>query len=292
MKVWQFILALLALLVSTGLTANFRFAGQTAVGSTPPPTVDTRVAYVAESRALIFAADKAPYAQALAKRMGLTVCLRVVSPLLKNPNCYHHVRIITDVLNTGHTLTPIAPRWNQIVPVQSRLYERMRQAGEVGFPVLLHFLAPAPKAAEIRELIGSMDVMAGGRTTVISLENPAALVGRRINNAALRAANVRIRVTGVTKARHSQFLVVDILAPAGVFESMSVAQKGKIISGGYILAHMPKGEDKLMIPLQHALHASAVLRINVLTGWHEYRVPFSLQHIPLPAAPPPARPRP
>ncbi len=252
--------------------------------ATPPPTVQTRVAYVSETRALIFASDKGPYAQNLSKRIGLTVCLQVVSTLLKRPNFYHHVHIITEVLNTGHTLTPIAPRFRQIVPVASPLYQNMQQAGEVGFPIPLRFTAPSPKAASIRELIGSLDVAAGGRVRTITLANPLALIGQHISNADLQAAHIRLRIINVLKARHSRFLIVDMMAPAGVFQSMAVMQNGKTISGGYIIAQLPKSIEKLMIPLTANPGPAAVLQIKALTGWHEYRIPFTLNNIPLPAA--------
>ena len=254
--------------------------------SAPPSTVQTNVAYVTESRALIFAADKLPYARGLARHLGLTVGLNINSKLLRRPDFYHHVRIITEVLNTGHTLTPIAPRFRQIIQVRGRLYRNMRQAGAVGFPVILRFAAPSPQAAAIRELIGSLDVAAGGTFRTITLNNPAALAQRPISNAGLRAAHVRMRIMQIVKSRHSRFLILEIIAPVGVFQSVSVQQNHKIISGGYIIAQLPKGVDKLMIPLTSALGPTAQLKMTVLTGWHEYRIPFTLNNIPLPDAPP------
>ena len=260
-----------------------------AQNATPPPTVQTTVAFVTESRALIFAADKGPYAQRIAKHLGLTLCLNINSKLLRHPNFYHHLRIITEVLNTGHTLTPVAPRFRQIVSVRGRLYQNMQQAGAVGFPVVLHFAAPSPKAATIRELIGSVDVAAGGIVRTVTLNNPTALVQQHIANAGLKAADVRMRIMSVTKTRHSRFLILEIIAPAGVFQSVAVVQNHKNISGGYIIAQLPKGVDKLMIPLSTAPGASAKLKVTVLTGWHEYRIPFTLNNIPLPDAPPVVR---
>lgn len=261
-------------------------AGIQAQNTSPPPTVQTNVAYVTESRAVIFAADKGPYAQSIAKHLGLTVCLNINSKLLRHPNFYHHLRIITEVLNTGHTLIPIAPRFRQIVFVRGRLYQNMQQAGAVGFPIVLRFAAPSPKAATIRELIGSVDVAAGGTFRTITLKNPTALVQQHIADAGLRAADVRMRIMSVTKTRHSRFLILEIIAPAGVFRSAEVVQNHTIISGGYIIAQLPKGVDKLMIPLTTAPAASAKLKVTVLTGWHEYRIPFTLNNIPLPDAPP------
>ena len=260
-----------------------------AQNATPPPTVQTTVAFVTESRALIFAADKGPYAQSIAKRIGLTLCLNINSKLLRHPNFYHHLRIITEVLNTGHTLTPVAPRFRQIVSVRGRLYQNMQQAGAVGFPVVLRFAAPSPKAATIRELIGSVDVAAGGTLRTVTLKNPTALVQQHIANAGLKAADVRMRIMSVTKTRHSRFLILEIIAPAGVFQSVAVVQNHKNISGGYIIAQLPKGVDKLMIPLTSVPGASAKLKVTVLTGWHEYRIPFTLNNIPLPDAPPVVR---
>jgi hypothetical protein len=270
--------------VSCGLTTPMVTA---AAPATSVPTVQTRVAYVSETRALIFANDKQPYVQSLSGKTGLTVCLQVVGKLLRRPNFYHHVHIITEVLNTGHTLTPLAPRFQQIVPVDSPLYHNMQQAGEVGFPIALRFAAPSPKAASIRELIGSVDVAAGGRVRGITLANPLSLIGRHIADAGLQAAHIRLRIINMLKARHSRFLIVEMIAPAGVFQSMAVLQHGKIISGGYIIAQLPKGIDKLMIPLTARPGAAAVLQIKALTGWHEYRIPFTLNNIPLPGAPVP-----
>ena len=260
-----------------------------AQNATPPPTVQTTVAFVTESRALIFAADKGPYAQSIAKHLGLTLCLNINSKLLRHPNFYHHLRIITEVLNTGHTLTPVAPRFRQIVSVRGRLYQNMQQAGAVGFPVVLRFAAPSPKAATIRELIGSVDVAAGGTLRTVTLNNPTALVQQHIANAGLKAADVRMRIMSVTKTRHSRFLILEIIAPAGVFQSVAVVQNHKNVSGGYIIAQLPKGVDKLMIPLTSVPGASAKLKVTVLTGWHEYRIPFTLNNIPLPDAPPVVR---
>lgn len=289
MKVLQFIFMPMVMALLVCLTPNSQLKAQTQAAVDKPPLVQTHVAYVMESRALIFTPDKGPYAQTLARHLGLTVCLKVASKLLQHPNFYLHVHIITEVLNTGHTLMPIAPRFGRIVPVQSPLYQNMQQAGEVGFPIVLRFAAPSPKAATIRELIGTVDVAAGGKLRTISLTNPVALAGKAISNAALRAAHVRMRVMGVTKTRRSLFLIVEIIAPAGVFQSMAVVQKRKTISGGYIIAQLPRGIDKLMIPLTVAPGPSAVLRVKVLTGWHEYRIPFTLKNIPLPAAPPTRR---
>lgn len=257
-----------------------------AQNASPPPTVQTNVAYVTESRALIFATDKGPYLQSIAKHLGLTVCLNINSRLLRHPDFYHHVRIITEVLNTGHTLTPIAPRFRQIIQVRGHLYQNMQQAGAVGFPVILRFAAPSPKAATIRELIGSLDVAAGGTFRTITLNNPATLVNKHISNAGLQAAHVRMRIMQIIKSRHSRFMILEIMAPAGVFKSVSVQQNHKIISGGYIIAQLPKGIDKLMIPLTSAPGPSAQLHMTLLTGWHEYRIPFTLNNIPLPDAPP------
>jgi hypothetical protein len=262
-----------------------------AVTAPPSPTVQTRVAYVSESRALIFATDKTPYVQAISKHLGLTVCLQIISPLLQNPNFCHHLRIITEVLNTGHILRPLAPRYRQIVPVWSPLFERMQQAGEVGFPLLLRFAAPSPKAAAIRELIGSVEVAAGGKITTITLAHPLAHLGQTLSNTGLRAAHVRMRIINIVQTRHSRFLIVEIMAPAGVFQSLSMMQKGKAISGGYIMAQLPHGIDKLMLPLTAKPDSQAVLQLKVLTGWREYRIPFTLNNIPLPAAPPVKRPR-
>ncbi len=251
-----------------------------------PPAVQTNVAYVTESRALIFAADKSPYARSVGRHIGLIVGLNIKSNLLRHPNFYHHLKIITEVLNTGHTLTPIAPRFRQIIQVQGRLYRNMRQAGAVGFPVVLRFATPSPKAAAIRELIGSVDVAAGGTFRTITLNNPAALVQKPIANTGLQAAHVRMRIMQIIKSRHSRFLILEIIAPAGVFRSVSVQQNHKIISGGYIIAQLPRGVNKLMIPLTSALKPTAQLKMTVLTGWHEYRIPFTLNNIPLPDAPP------
>ena len=252
----------------------------------PPPTVQINVAYVTESRALIFAADKPPYARSLARHLGLTVCLNINSKLLRHPDFYHHVRIITEVLNTGHTLTPIAPRFRQIIQIRGHLYQNMQQAGAVGFPVVLRFAAPSPKAANIRELIGSLDVAAGGSLRTITLNNPSTLVQKHIANAGLLAAHVRMRIMQIIKSRHSRFMILEVMAPAGVFQSVSVQQNHKIISGGYIIAQLPKGINKLMIPLTAALGPNAQLNMTVLTGWHEYHIPFTLNNIPLPEAPP------
>ncbi|MGC9258557.1 MAG: hypothetical protein ACP5I8_00560 [Phycisphaerae bacterium] len=263
-----------------------------AVATTSPPLVQTRVAYVTESRALIFATNKTPYAQAISRHLGLTVCLQVVSPLLQNPNFYHHLRIITEVLNTGHTLRPMAPRFQQVVPVQCPVYERMQQAGEVGFPLLLRFAAPSPKAAAIRKLSGAVDVAAGGKITTITVAHPLERMGQPLSDTGLRAAHIRMRIISVFKARHSRFLIVEIMAPAGVFQSITMLQKGKAISGGYIMVQLPKGIDKLMLPLTANPGPQAVLQLKVLTGWREYRIPFTLNNIPLPAAPPVQRLRP
>ncbi|MGC8624692.1 MAG: hypothetical protein ACP5VQ_05445 [Phycisphaerae bacterium] len=263
-----------------------------AVGTTSPPLVQTRVAYVTESRALIFATNKTPYAQAISRHLGLTVCLQVVSPLLQNPNFYHHLRIITEVLNTGHTLRPMAPRFQQVVSVQCPVYERMQQAGEVGFPLLLRFAAPSPKAAAIRKLSGAVDVAAGGKITTITVAHPLERMGQPLSDTGLRAAHIRMRIISVVKARHSRFLIVEIMAPAGVFQSITMLQKGKAISGGYIMVQLPKGIDKLMLPLTANPGPQAVLQLKVLTGWREYRIPFTLNNIPLPAAPPVQRLRP
>lgn len=289
MKVLQFSLIPIVMPLLVYLMLNCHIEAQTQAAGDKPPFVQTHVAYVTESRALIFATDKGPYAQYIAKHLGLTVCLQMASKLLQHPNFYHHVHIITDVLNTGHTLMPIAPRFRQIVPVQSPLYKKMQQAGEVGFPIVLRFAAPSLQAATIRELIGTVDVAAGGKFRTISVTNPAASTGKAISNAALRAAHVRMRVMGVNKTRHSLFLTVEIIAPRGVFQSLAVAQKGKTISGGYIIAQLPRGMDKIMIPLTAAPGSSAVLRVTVLTGWHEYRIPFTVKDIPLPEAPPKRR---
>ena len=276
-----YVISLLTFLLFLSLASNLP-----AQSATPRPTVQTNVAYVTESRALIFAADKPPYARSIARHLGLTVCLNINSKLLRHPDFYHHVRIITEVLNTGHTLMPIAPRFRQIIQVQGHLYQSMQQAGAVGFPVILRFAAPSPKAATIRELIGSFDVAAGGTFRTITLNNPATLVQKHISNAALQAAHVRMRIMPIIKSRHSRFMILEIMAPAGVFQSISVTQNHKIISGGYIIAQLPKGVDKLMIPLTSALGPTAQLKMTVLTGWHEYRIPFTLNNIPLPDAPP------
>ncbi len=262
-----------------------------AQGASSGATVKTTVAYVSETRSLLFAADKSPYLRSLVKTTGLTLCLNISSKLLRHPNFYHHVRIITEVLNTGHTLTPISPRFQQIVPVRGKLYQHMQQGGAVGFPVILRFGVPAPQAATIRELIGSLDVAAGGTIRTVSLNNPMSLIQKPVSNAILHAAAVRMRIMGITRSRHSRFLILETIAPAGVFQSVSVVQNHKRISGGYIIAQLPKGVDKLMIPLRTEPGASAKLNITVLTGWHEYRVPFTLNNIPLPDAPPVVRHR-
>ena len=273
-----------------GTTMLTAFAGVSAIqAQNPAPTVQTNVAYVMESRALVFATDKGPYDQSISGQLGLTVCLNINSKLLRHPNFYHHLKIITEVLNTGHTLIPLAPRYRQIVSMHGGLYQNMQQAGAVGFPVVLRFAAPSRKARTIRELIGSVDVAADGILRTITLNNPTALVRRHIANAELRAAAVRMRIMGVSQTRHSRFLTMEIMAPTGVFRSAVVSQNHKIISGGYIIAQLPRGIDKLMIPLTAAPGASAKLKVTVLTGWHEYRIPFTLNNILLPDAP--AKPR-
>jgi len=268
----------LALIFFGGITFLLRPVSAIAQSNAADSQVSVVAAAVLETRGEILVPDHHPYVTAL-NPPELTVILQVLGKTLKNPHYFCDVQFAAADLDNGVMLRYINPGADALTPVDSPLYRQMIWSGELGFPVPLNF-APTPLSAKAINLLqGSLEVVAGGKTLEIHINQVESLLGQTVVQSDLTQAGITLQI-GPAQTPNTLTLKVD--APPGAVESVAVMENGKAINNGYILEKDSDTASQMLIPLSRAPDAQTELVLHVLSGQATYRVPFDIQNIPLP----------
>jgi len=271
---WSLIPVLGIIFLSSPIAAFGQNNPTTLAGN--PVTVN--VAVVTETRGEIIAPDHHPYVAAL-NPPELTVILQVIGKVLKDPHYFYNTQISTADLNDGVALRFLDPGAGILNPVDSPLYRQMVWAGELGFPVPLNFATTPLTAKWISHIQGSFDVIAGGKTKEIQIDEVGNMSGQTVAQPDLAQAGITLQILSVPA---QNMLVLKASSPPGAIESVAVMRNGAAINSGYILSRLSDSTSQIMIPLSHTPDAQTELILHVLSGQSTIHVPFDLQNIPLP----------
>jgi hypothetical protein len=279
-------LILPVILLASQAVLAYRPAGHAAPGpaqkivSKTPVVV--RLAAVAQTRAAVLTTDQLPYARVLDRHVGVQVILQIIDKRIIHPSDYQHLRIFSGGFNTGAPLRALHHAFLQPRPLNEALRRSLKQAGELGFPMVLRFAPAPPKATAIRGLSGSFVVLYGGKIRTLRVKGLSARFGISPHSPVLNKWGVSIR-TGPSKIINRRpFLPVFLSGPTGCFVSLAVLRKGRPINHGYISVLSGPGRYKILVPLTAAVNRSTSLVLRLKIHQRQCKVRFHFPVVPLP----------
>lgn len=221
----------------------------------------------------------------------LTVTLRLDSPEVSGATIYRNLHITQATDDTGASLVLKGAE----SPFGNSMQLRSPMAGmggglapNVAAPeVDVRLAMPSRKATMIRVLKGDLQVPAGGQEKTIEVNNVTAMVGKKIEDPALKQSGLAVEVAdpkAVTKGMGitGPSVAVRIGGDADAIRSVDVVDAmGKVISQGCFTSADGVSQTRTL-GLAKPADASARLRIKVIVGQKVVTVPFELKDIPLP----------
>ena len=244
--------------------------------------VVVRLAAVAQARAAVLTTDQLPYARVLDRHVGVQVILQVIDKRIIHPGDYQHLRIFSGGFNTGAPLRALHHAFLQPRPLNEALRTSLKQAGELGFPMVLRFAPAPPKATAIRGLSGSFVVLYGGKIRTLRIKGLSARFGISPHLPELKKWGVKIRIGPSKIITRRPFLPVVLSGPAGCFVSLAVLRKGRAVNHGYISVLSRPGRYKILVPLIAAVNRSMSLILRLRIHQRQRKIRFHFPVIPLP----------
>lgn len=163
--------------------------------------------------------------------------------------------------------------------------EEKKEKDKAEFPLTLEFKVSPRKATKIAALKGEFQVLAGGTEKIIEVRKPADMLGKAIDDPALKDAKLDITIVkpkkggmfggddGITLSfKGNADSIKDVEWLDGENESRSMGsmttREGETVTTNYMLNGKPADV--------------AVLKIHVMVGQKKVTVPFDLKDIELP----------
>lgn len=260
--------------------------GRDPVAGTATAAPLVRVLAVLQTRGVLYTLNRKPYQRALGGQIGLKVILRVFDRRIPYPEAFTHLSVVTGFCNDGSILQLARPRFTAWHPVAGALWTHMRQAGELGFPVTLHFLSLPPKARVIRQLAGSFEVIGQGQRQQVTVSDLAAHLGRRLRTGHLAAWGLRVRLSRCGKIGDQLYLPLRIQGPKHALTALAVRRDGKLINHGYIATGGgTQGAAKsaiVLAPLTRLVDQKTTLVLTFAVRRPRQKVAFHFYNIPIP----------
>ncbi len=245
-----------------------------------PPQV--KIAAILQTRGIIISQFKKPYIDALNSKLGLRFVLEVTGSAFVDPQGISNLHLYAKSVEGGGRLQLISPVGPAMLKIDSHLYATMQQDGAIGFPVVLRFAPAPPLARKLRHLTGSFDVLYGGTTHAVQINNLAAMAGKEVENTQLSKWHIHVSILPAHTADKSTFLTILIHGPADCFRSLQIKQGKSVISHGYFSAILPNQTVRVMVPLQQPPVAATSLVLNLMVNQKKKNVRFHFAHVALP----------
>ena len=252
--------------------------------------VSVRVVRVEESRVKELVSE--PDQGTMPSQVSLT--LRVEGPEVAGATEYGGLKITEATDDTGASLKPEQVAFgDDFMPLQGMFPGREEQPGRAA-EIRVSLAAPQRHAATITRVKGEVKIRAGGEKKVVTVARVKERVGKRVDDAALKAAKLTVTVVDPKAAGNgngglapdaafgAEAVSVKIVGdPAAVKQVDVVGPDGRSISQGR--SSSGSGNTTVhTIMLDRAPGGSAALTIDLLVGQKDVRVPLDLKNIPLP----------
>jgi hypothetical protein len=149
-----------------------------------------------------------------------------------------------------------------------------------GFGLSLHLKAARRDAAKIAQIKGTFVILSGGKKTDVVIPEVAGKAGKELDDAALKAAGVVIKIGAATPKEVAYTVagttdvVLDISLADALGNKVDTNRMSESMGGGPTTYHLSAATGDLP--------AKTGLKVTLLTDAKPLTVPFDLKDIPLP----------
>ena len=272
-------------------------AGIVSIAVTSMAAVTVTPVRISESRVKDLAAKAGQESSHMGFNEGLRLVVRLDGPEVAGATQYGKLKIAQATDDAGTNLLPKAEGFGA---EDAEGFVKFRSAMMMGIfssdrddPQLfveLRLDPAARKAGRIKLIKGQMQVIAGGESKTVEVKNPGAMLGKMIDDAALKQGGVQIQVLDPKKADQGMMMmagdgpqvVVQIKGNLSVLDSIKVVDgQGKDLGQGEG-SSSSKDVETRSITLSQAPDAQTTLKITLHVGQKTVNVPFELKDVPLP----------
>jgi hypothetical protein len=220
----------------------------------------------------------------------LSITLKLSGPEMKDATDYRPPAVTEATDDTGASLVEKKQGGGSMFRAIQRMEfnfddqgKKLPPSSDVDVDVQLKM--PARAAKKLSIVKGTIALRAGGEKKTVTVKNPKGMLGKSIEDPALTAANLKVKVLDPKAARGfggANSLALEVtgdLTPIKGIEVLDAA--GKKVNFGHSSFGM-NNVSTYQIDLQKPLDETMTLNINLVIGQKVIDVPFELKDVALP----------